>query len=169
MIKAITRVELKEVLMNPKASGVKEPYFIISGEAGQKITVITPGTNGNEFNKTYGHFHSFPETEIYRIVYGQGVILMQRNSEDGEAKEVKVISLRSGMALEVPAGYGHCLINVGKTYLVAIDNSPDRPASYSTQEIKEKHGFAYYVVDKKGEVGFDLNPYYHLHPQISTL
>lgn len=168
MIEARTRQELKEVLMDPKAPGVKDPYFVIRGEAGQNITILTPGLNGQEFNKTYGHFHKYQEVEIYHVVYGQGVLILQRNDENGEAKEVRVVSLRSGTTTEVPAGYGHALINIGKTYLVVIDNAPASPKAHDFAPVKEKHGFAYYVVDKKGEVGFESNPHYKLHPQISV-
>lgn len=168
MIQTQTRAELKEVLMDPKSPGIKEPYFTIKGEHGQNITVLTPGVNGNEFNKTYGHFHSYPGVEMYHVAYGQGVLLLQRNDEEGEAKEIRVVGLRSGMTVEVPAGYGHCLINVGKTYLVTIDDSPPEAKAHNFLPVKEKHGFAYYIVDKKGEVGFEVNHNYKLHPQIST-
>ncbi len=168
MIETRTRQDLKDVLMDPKAPGVKDPYFVIRGEAGQNITVLTPGLNGNEFNKTYGHFHNYQGVEIYHVVYGQGVLLMQRNDEMGEAKEVKVVSLRPGMTVEIPSGYGHALINVGKTYLVVIDNSPTGKNVHNFEPVKEKQGFAYYVVDKRGEVGFEPNPNYRMHPQITT-
>lgn len=168
MITARTRVELKEVLMDSKAPGVKEPYFVIRGEEGQNVTILSPGLNGIEFNKTYGHFHNYAGVEIYHIVYGQGILIMQRNDEEGEAKEVKVVSLRGGMNVEIPAGYGHALINVGKTYLVTIDNAPADPKAHNFEPVKQKQGLAYYVIDKKGEIGFEPNRNYKLHPQITT-
>ena len=169
MIQTRTRQQVKEVLMDPQGEGIKEPYFVIRGEAGQNVTILTPGKNGNEFNKTYGHFHTYQGIEIYHIVYGQGVLVMQRNDEEGEAKEFKVVGVRSGSVIEMPVGYGHCLINVGKTYLVTIDNSPNDPKVHNFEPVKQKHGFAYYIIDKKGEIGFEANPNYNIHPQISTL
>lgn len=168
MITTRTRPELKEVLMDPKSPGVKEPYFVIRGDEGQNITILSPGKNGNEFNKTYGHFHNYQGIEIYRVVYGQGVLIMQRNDDGGEAKEVKVVGLRPGVTVEVPVGYGHALVNIGKTYLVVIDDAPSTSGAHDFDLVKEKHGFAYYIVDKKGEVGFEPNHNYHLHPQIAT-
>lgn len=168
MIKTFTRTELKDILMDPKNSGVKDSYFIIQGEEGQNITIISPGTNGVEFNKTFGSFHNYPEIEIYNVVYGQGVLLMQRNDEDGEAKEVRIVGLRPGSTVEIPAGYGHTIVNVGKSYLVVIDNAPIAQKGDNIEMIRLKHGLAYYIVDKKGEVGFEPNPNYHLHPQITT-
>ncbi|MBI4037013.1 hypothetical protein HY385_01175 [Candidatus Daviesbacteria bacterium] len=168
MIQARTRSELKDVLMDPQALGVKEPYFVIRGDGGQNITLLSPGQNGTEFNKTYGHFHNFPGVEIYHVAYGQGVLVLQRNDEGGEVKEFRVVTLRSGMTVEVPAGYGHALINIGRTYLIVTDNAPTDKNADNFEPVKEKHGFAYYVVDKKGEIGFEPNPNYRMHPQIST-
>lgn len=168
MITTRTRQELKDVLMDPKEPGVREPYFVIRGEGGQNITALTPGLNGREFNKTYGHFHNFPEIEIYHVVYGQGLVVMQRNDENGQAKEFRMVTLRPGATVEIPVGYGHSLINIGKTYLVVIDNSPTDAKAHNFEPVKEKHGFAYYVVDKKGEIGFEPNPDYNIHPQIVT-
>lgn len=168
MITQRTRQELKEVLMDPQTPGIKEPYFVIRGEAGQNITVLTPGKNGEEFNKTYGHFHNWQGVEIYHVVYGQGIVVMQRNDEIGEAKEIRVAGVRAGMSVEIPSGYGHALVNTGKTYLVVLDNAPDEKDADNFGPVKEKQGFAYYIVDKKGEVGFEPNPNYKLHPQIST-
>lgn len=168
MIQARNRTELKDVLMDPKAPGVKEPYFVIRGEGEQSITILTPGKNGEEFNKTYGHFHKFQGVEIYHVVYGQGVVILQRNDEVGEAKEFKVVGVRSGSVVEIPVGFGHCLVNVGRTYLVTIDNSPQGTRVHDFEYVKQKRGFAYYVVDKKGEIGFEANPNYKLHPQIGT-
>lgn len=169
MINIKTRQELKDVLMDPKSPGVKEPYLVINGEAGQNITVITPGLNGPEFNKTYGYFHKYQEVEIYHVIYGQGILIMQRNDPDGEAKEARVVSLRPGLTVEVPVGFGHALVNVGKTYLAVIDDTPIEKNTRDFASVKAKHGLAYYVVDKKGEVGFEPNPNYKLHPQISVV
>ncbi len=169
MITACTHQELKDVLMDDKAPGVKEPYFIISGEGGQNIIIISPGVNGIEFNKIYGHFHNYKEVEIYHVVYGQGVLIMQRNDDNGEAKEIRIVGLRPTSIVEIPAGYGHTIANVGKNYLVVIENSPLGVQENSIKDIKDKHGLAYYIIDKKGEVGFEPNPNYHIHPQISTV
>lgn len=168
MITVRTRQELRDVLMDPKAPGVKEPYSVIHGEAGQNITILTSGKNGEEFNKTYGHFHNYQGVETYNVVYGQGVLILQRNDENGEAKEFKVMSLRGGTTVEIPSGYGHTLVNIGKTYLVVVDNAPVGDRFHNFEPLKQKRGFAYYVIDKKGEIGFEANPNYHTHPQITT-
>lgn len=167
MIVSYNLDQLREVLMDPKAKGIKEPYFVIRGE-GQNITILAPGKNGVEYNKTYGHFHNYQGVEIYHCLYGQGILVIQRNDENGEAKEFKVTSLSAGKQAEIPAGYGHSLVNVGKGFLAVLDNAPDDPKAHNYQPVKEKRGFAYYVVEKKGEISFEQNPNYGVHPQVTV-
>lgn len=164
----VSRVKLKEVLMEPRAPGVKDPYFIIRGESGQSIVIITSGKNGSEFNKTYGKFYRYPAVELLYVAFGQGVLLMQRNDDSGEAKEVRVAGLRAGVSIEVPAGYGYCLVNIGKNYLIVVENASDSEDSQVMELLLKRRGFAYFIVDKKGEVGFEQNSSYRLHPQIAT-
>lgn len=166
MIETRTHKDLEDVLMEPRVKGLKEPYFIIRGD-GQNITILNTGLNGVEFNKTYGHFHQYLGVEIYHCLYGQGILLMQRNDEEGEAKEFKVVTFSTGKQVEIPSGFGHVLVNIGKEYLVVLDNAPNDPKAHDYTSVKGKRGFAYYIVEKKGEIAFELNPNYKIHPQIS--
>ncbi len=166
MIVTKTHKDLEDVLMDPKGTGVREPYFVIRS-SNQSVTVLNPGKNGDEYNKTYGHFHKWQGVETYTCLYGQGVLIMQRNDENGEAKEFKVVTLHPGKQVEVPAGYGHTLVNIGKEYFVALDNTPIN-VEHNYEPVKAKQGFAYYVVEKKGEIAFEYNRNYSVRPQISS-
>lgn len=160
--------DIKPVLMDPKARPIiKEPYSLII-EEGQVIFVIVPGQNGIEYNKTEGYFSSYPGVQVYQCLYGQGVMLLQRNDEAGEAKEFKVLTLNPGRQIGVPADWAVCLVNIGKTFLVMIGNLDVTSKFIDSKAILEKQGLAYYVVEKKGEVGFEQNPHYRVHPQITT-
>lgn len=167
MVITKTHQDLEDVLMEPKASGVKDAYFVLPGK-GQNITMLTSGNNGSEFNKTHGHFHKSAQTvEMLNCLYGQGLLIMQRNDEAGEAKEFKVVSLNPGKQVTIPAGVGHAVINIGKTFLVVLDNAEVNSQSINDQAVKVKKGFAYYVVEKKGEIAFEPNLNYLVHPQIT--
>ena len=159
--------DLEKVLMEPRASGIKESYFIIESE-NQCIYVVNPGKNGVEFNKTEGYFREDISVGIYQCLYGQGILIMQRNDEAGEAKEFKVVTLLSGRQTVIPAGFGHTLINIGKGLLVVLDNSPYNQKGQYRAPLEEKKGFAYYIVEKKGEIAFEENPNYNVHPQIGS-
>lgn len=167
MIFTKTRKELENFLMEPKASGVKEAYFVIVSED-QCIYVVNPGKNGVEFNKTEGYFREDDSIGIYQCLYGQGILILQRNDEVGEAKEFKVITLLSGRQAVIPAGFGHTLINIGKGLLVVLDSAPFDLKTQRKNSLEEKKGFAYYIVEKKGEIAFEENPNYTVHPQISS-
>lgn len=167
MIISKSRKDLKPVLMQPKARGVKDPYYLLRKD-GEVIFVVQPGKNGSEFNKTVGYFNSYPGVNIYQCLYGQGILVMQRNDKDGEAKEFKVVTLSSGRQVEVPAGWGISLVNVGRSFLVVVYGPETEDKDLDSRAISEKQGLAYYVVEKKGEIVFEPNPHYFVHPQIST-
>lgn len=146
--------------------GVKEAYFIIEGDL-QFIFVVSPGKNTTEFNKTIGYFGSFAGIQTYQCLYGNGLMLMQRN-DFGGVKEFKVVSLNQGRQVLVPAGWGMCLVNTGNNFLVVLRSSFLDEKDQDTKPILEKQGLAYYVVEKKGEIAFEENPNYSFHPQITT-
>lgn len=158
--------DLKPVLMEDIKKGLKTPYYTIS-DNGQLIFVVSAGKNGSEFNKTVGYFSNFAGMQIYQALYGQGIIIMQRNEKDGEAKEFKVVTLNPGKQALVPAGWGMCIVNTGANLLVVIRTSFLDEKDTDQKPVLEKKGFAYFVVEKKGEISFEQNPTYRLHPQIT--
>ena len=166
MIISVTSQDLKPVLMDGVKAGVKNPYYIIEDKE-QVIFVVSPGRNGAEFNKTLGYFSLFPTVQTYQCLFGQGILIMQRNDSFG-AKEFKVVVLTPGKQVLVPAGFGVCFIKTGSNFLVSIRNSNIDKKYLDTNPFIEKQGFAYYVVEKKGEISFEQNPNYKVHPQITT-
>lgn len=167
MIIATTDKDLKPVLMKGAGAKTKNPYYLIE-ENDQLIFVVASGKNGPEFNKTLGYFSSYIGMQAYQCLYGQGIIVMQRNDLEGEAKEFKVTTLNPGKQISVPAGWGMCISNTGSNLLVVLRNSFLDKKYQDQKPILDKQGFVYYVVEKKGEIGFEPNPNYHLHPQITT-
>ena len=167
MIISKTDKDLKPVMMEAVTKPLKDPYYLIKDDD-QLIFVLSPGRNGNEFNKTVGYFSNFVGMQTYQCLYGQGIIVMQRNDESGEAKEFKVVTLNPGRQVLVPAGWGMCVVNTGNSFLVVLRNSFLDHNLEDSKPILEKKGFAYYIVEKKGEISFDANPNYKIHPQITT-
>lgn len=174
MIQNYTRKYLKPVLMSGTRAQVKDPYskkssaYYLIKDKQQVIFVVSPGKNGVEFNKTVGYFSNFAGVQSFQCLYGQGIFLMQRNDEFGEAKEFKVVTLNPARQVLVPAGWGMCLVNTGINYLVILRVSLLEEGFQEEKAILEKQGFVYYVVEKKGEISFEENPNYSLHPQIAT-
>lgn len=158
--------DIRMVLMDPKAKGVKEPNYLITTD-GQTIFVISPGLNGIEFNKFMGFFNNYPGVLVYQCLYGQGIALLQKNDDQNQSKEFKVISINSSKQIVVPSGWGICFINIGRNLLAILGKTVDE--NYlDSKPIIEKHGLAYYVVEKKGDISFEQNPNYRVHPQITS-
>ncbi len=167
MVKEYDNKQLKQVSRPGAKVLVKTPYYQILDNQ-QSIFVVTSGSNGGEYNKTVGYFSNFSLMQTYQCLYGQGIMVMQRNDESGEAKEFKVLSLSPGRQISVPSGWGMCLVNTGSTYLVVLRNSFLDEKYIDEKPVLKKGGFAYFIVEKKGEIGFEENPSYKLHPQITT-
>ncbi len=151
--------ELKPVLMDPKATVIKNPYYLITDDA-QVIYVVAPGLNGVEFNKTAGSVSTSEGVTVITCLWGQGILALQRNDEEGEAKEFKIVTLNSGKQVGVPAGWISSLVNVGKGFLVVLQ--------IGAYEESVKQELAYYIVEKRGEIAFEQNPNYSVRPQIAT-
>lgn len=159
--------DIKPVLMETSRNYIREPYYVIKSNS-QIIFVLSSGFNGSEFNKTEGFISNYPGVLTYFCLYGRGILLMQRNDSAGDAKEFKVITLAAGRHVDLPSGWGFCLINTGKKLFVVLGNKDLEAKDMDSKQIIEKRGLAYYVIEKKGEVAFEQNPNYHVHPQIAT-
>lgn len=167
MIVPKTAKDLKPVLMKEAKIEVKDPYYLIKDQD-QLIFVVSPGKNGIEFNKTVGYFSTSQSMQTYQCLYGQGLLLMQRNDLEAAAKEFKVVSLTPNRQVLVPAGWGMCLVNTGSNLLVVLRSTLLEEEFEDREPILEKQGLVYYIVEKKGEISFAENPNYSFHPQITT-
>lgn len=167
MVITKTYQDIKPVLMQPGTNKIKEPYYIIDADE-QSVFVVSPGQNGTEYNKTEGFLSTVNTVHTFQCLYGQGAILMQRQDENGQAKEFKVLTLNPGRQVLLPAGWAMCLVNVGKNLLVVLGNIDINSKQITSKPIIENGGMSYFVVEKKGEISLEQNPKYRVHPQIST-
>lgn len=172
-----THEQMKDVLMDKDSEAPEIFYYMCRGGKDQKnITVWEVGTVGGEYIKTYGHYHIGDVEESYWVLFGDGIALLQKPKLDqngnvipDEVEEFKVIKLKVGDKVLMPKGWGHCLINVGKTAFVTADDTdvifdetiPTKTTGRADYEsIKKMQGFAYYVVDNKGTPALKKNDNY---------
>lgn len=132
------------------------------------ITVMPPGTLGREYVKTKGHYHpeaaqglSFPE--IYEVIQGEAVYLMQRKQE-GVVDDVRVVKATAGDKVIIPPNYGHITINTGERTL-KMANWVSRQFASIYKDIEAKRGGAYYLT---AEGDFVENKNYENLPQLRT-
>jgi glucose-6-phosphate isomerase len=172
--------DMKNVLKGPNMDGPKIHYYMIRGGTEKtNVTVWEPGNVGGEYIKTHGHYHVGNVGEIYWIAGGEGIVLLQQRKVDSNGipidDEIEVfiaINVKSGDRVHMPPEFGHLVVNIGKTWLVTIDNSPLRPTddvqipSHANYEsVGRMHGFAYYVVDNCGTPKLIKNTNYKTIPE----
>lgn len=174
--------KMKEVLMHPEARGPEIHYFMIRGGKDKtNITVWETGTVGGEYIKTYGHYHVGQIDETYWVINGEGIVLLQMrranadgNPIDDEIESFYAIKVKSGDSVFIPSGMGHLVVNIGKVWLVTVDDSPvnfeevdpvSLPGHADYEPVKKMHGFAYYLVEEKGQPTLVKNPNYKVIPE----
>lgn len=115
------------------------------GELSMATTVLHPGTVGDEYYMTKGHFHEKKEaSEVYVGISGHGLILMEK--EDGTTAHE---SVASGTIVYVPPCWAHRAINTGEEDFIFLAVYPS-DAGHDYGSIAEK-GFSLCVCKRKGE------------------
>src|SRR3990167_5372213 len=143
--------EMKEVLYDKK--WVKESpnitlYYMYRGIKRKNglrydITIIPPKMLGKEFVKTKGHEHKNHFPELYMVLEGKALYLMQKRDKKGAVLDVFAVKAKNGESIIVPEGYGHITINPGFKNLVAANWANDKCLSdYGFFE--RKNGACYY-------------------------
>ncbi len=177
-----SQTEMKDVLMDPGVSGPEVHYYMIrGGKIKKNITVWEVGKIGDEYIKTYGHYHVGDLDETYWVVAGEGVVLLQNRKLDtnnhpidDEIESFYAICVKKGDSVFIPAGTGHLVCNTGDTWLTTIDDSfvnfeeadpVSLPGHADYEAIKKLHGFAYYLVEKDGELKLVKNGNYKQVPE----
>ena len=108
------------------------------------ITVIPGIMLGQEYNKTKGHEHMKPVGELYKVLKGKAIYLMQ--SKEG----VYAIKAKKGDVVIIPPLYSHITINPSKQEL-KMANWMDETVKSNYKPLMKNKG-AYYFYTKKGWV-----------------
>ncbi len=174
-----TREQMMPVLKNHPHKIPKELYYMYRDVCLKKdekkiklnkirydITIIPALTIGEEYNKTFGHYHpKVPGTatwypEIYEVLHGRAHYLLQ----DENAEETLVYDARQGDKCLMLPGYGHVTINPGKETLVMANwVFPGFKSNYEPVELLK--GFSWYETKS----GFLKNRNYAQHGKIKLL
>lgn len=141
--------EMREILYDKKwgkTAPNTELYYVYRGLKNNKgvkydITIIPPKLLGKEFVKTYGHYHSKKTREIYFVLEGKGIFLMQKGKDVIE--DAVAIEAKKGEKVSIPADFGHVTINPGKTTLI-VANWIEQKTGHNYKLIFEKKGACYY-------------------------
>lgn len=148
-----------------KANPEQELYYMYRGvkeENGLRydITVIPPLLMGDEFVKTKGHFHSSGHSEMYIVLEGEAIFLMQKGTD--EIEDIYAVKASSGDVVLVGEGYGHITINPSAKDTLKMANWVSNKCCSDYQPIEDKKGAAYFYTIK----GWIKNNNYKNTPEI---
>lgn len=143
-------------------------YYMYRGVAQENglrydITVIPARMLGNEFSKTKGHVHIGNYQEVYTVLEGQAIYLMQK-TEHENVQDVYAVKCDKGDTIIIPSGYGHMTINPSSTQELKMANwiSPDCKSDYSLFE--KLQGACYYYTTE----GWINNKHYKNTPPLRS-
>ncbi|MDD4908871.1 MAG: glucose-6-phosphate isomerase family protein [Candidatus Omnitrophica bacterium] len=170
--------EMREVLAD---SSVKEPrdlYFMYRDlhatadnallekyKLRYDVTVIKADHLGGEFMKTAGHYHPGNYGELYEVLTGSAICVLQKCDlkDDSIIEDVIAVSAKAGEKIVIPPGYGHILVNPGPGFLVTSNWVSSLFAS-EYQLYKKAKGAAYFLFDPQGKAGesvrYSANKYF---------
>jgi len=107
------------------------------------ITITLAKMLGDEFNKTKGHVHIGSYGEIYTVIEGKAIFLMQKG--DGEKiEDVYAVEAKAGESAIIPGGYGHITINPSETQDLRTEDWSSENCKSDYSMFVEKQGGCYY-------------------------
>ena len=141
-------------------------YYIWRGIRQKKnlrydITVIPPKMLGEEFVKTKGHYHIGNYGELYKVLAGEGIFLIQKEKK-GEILDVFYVKAKRGDYILIPPKYGHVTINSSQKIL-KMANWISKECQSDYERVEKKEGFCYYYTRS----GWIKNKNYKKIPKLS--
>jgi glucose-6-phosphate isomerase len=111
------------------------------GDLRYDITVIPPFLMGTEPVKTLGHFHGEDSNEMYIVLEGEGLFLMQKGKD--EVEDFYAVKGKAGDCIIIPKGYAHVTINPAHTTL-KMANWVREVSGFDYETVANKKGLCYY-------------------------
>lgn len=160
--------ELRPYLKNPDVKNWHNPVYYIwrrvhlASDLRYDLTLLPPGTIGEEFVKTAGHYHK-PYPEVYEVLSGRAYFLIQSESK------VYLAEAGPGEKFLIPPSFGHNTINVFNKPLI-LANWVSEKATYDYDPYKKYHGAMYYFLNNNNNlVDIVKNPNYDSVPEIKKI
>jgi glucose-6-phosphate isomerase len=141
------------------------------GEIQYDLTKIYPGTINGELYKTAGHYHSGGYAELFEVIEGELVTLLQADGDaEGEIAEAYAVKAQPGDKVIIPPNYGFCSINSSLEKELIISNWIDTKAQNKYENIEKNRGLCYYVINTETEKNSPIkNPAYKKVPELVWL
>ncbi len=133
------------------------------------ITVIPVQELGEEYAKTYGHYHPKSEDgkeypEIYQVLQGNALFILQKRRSN-DTVDVSIVKAKKGDVTLIPPGYGHVTVNPSSEETLVLANLIYDKFSSLYDEYKTNKGAAYYYL-RGGEIAQNGNYLVHQNERI---
>jgi len=112
------------------------------------ITTITAKMLGNEFVKTKGHYHEGAYGEVYVVLEGRAIYLMQKLGENKEITDTYFVEAKKGDVVIIPSFYGHVTINPSKTENLKMANWVSENCKSDYSLYVKMQGAGYYFTEQ---------------------
>lgn len=124
----------------------------VDGQLLHGTSVIYPGTVGDEYFMTKGHYHARRDTgEVYFCLSGEGYLLTGTEEGDAEA-----LPMQPGTSTYIPPYFAHRTVNTGEDPFVFYYAYPgDAGHDYGSIE---QTGFPQLLLEIDGEPVLEPNP-----------
>ncbi len=106
------------------------------------ITIISANMLGKEFVKTKGHKHKTKYQELYQVLQGSAIYLMQKTKAD-KIIDIFAVKVKKNEFVIVPSDYEHITINPSKKILI-MGNWISEKSENNYKTIEEKQGAGYF-------------------------
>jgi glucose-6-phosphate isomerase len=110
------------------------------------ITVVPPKILGSEFVKTKGHYHIGAWQELYMVLEGEAIYLLQKKNKAGNIEDVYAVRAKMGDSIIMPPFYGHVTINPSETEELKMANWVSRDCKSDYSEFEKLNGACYYYI-----------------------
>ena len=125
------------------------------------ITIIPPQMLGSEFVKTLGHGHCKNYGEIYTVLAGKAIYLIQKYTGN-QIKDVYAVEAKKGESVIIPPHFSHFTINPSTKEQLKEANWLDERCQNVYDLIIKKRGACYYYTKK----GWIKNKNYRKVPKL---
>jgi glucose-6-phosphate isomerase len=167
--------EMREVLYDKKwakkASNF-EVYYMYRGVKEKNglrydITVIPPRRLGREFPKTKGHQHIKKYPELFIVLEGKALFLMQKINPSFKdvVEDVYVVEAKKNKAVIAPPFYAHITINPTKRTL-KVANWLSKKCQNLYDLFEKNQGACYFALAQKSKIKWVKNNHYQKVPKL---
>lgn len=150
--------QMNEVLMEKQKFKTDYPLYFMFRSVAQRngirydVTLIPPKKLGNEFAKTYGHYHPYAKDklgypEIYQVLEGKAFFILQKKRGDASVDAIVTYGPKGSIVL-IPPNYGHVTVNGSAEEKLVLANLVADGFESDYTDYRENRGGAYYVTDE---------------------